>query len=103
MKLIPILLSLAAVLSGLVPVTAQQPAQSPGAIPDIGSRRELFVDDFMIERLAGKAELRLHQPTPREVVSSSTRRGKAAAVATTIFSRTGIFTACTIRACSSIP
>jgi len=68
MKLIPILLSLAAVLSGLVPMSAQQPAQSPGAIPDIGSRRELFVDDFMIERLAGKAELRLHQPTPREVV-----------------------------------
>lgn len=34
---------------------------------DIGSRRELFVDDYLIEQLAGEAELRLHQPTPREI------------------------------------
>jgi hypothetical protein len=34
---------------------------------DIGSRRELFVDDFIIEKLAGKAELRLHHPEPREI------------------------------------
>lgn len=34
---------------------------------DLGSRRELFVDDFLIERLAGEAELRLHHPTPHEV------------------------------------
>lgn len=34
----------------------------------IGSRRELFVDDALIEGLHGKAELRLHQPVPREVV-----------------------------------
>jgi hypothetical protein len=34
---------------------------------DIGSRRELFVDDFLIEKLAGKAELRLHHPEPREI------------------------------------
>ena len=33
----------------------------------IGSRRELFVDDHLVDRLGGKAELRLHQPTPREV------------------------------------
>jgi len=38
-----------------------------GAGPiDIGSRRELFVDDHLIERLSG-AELRLHHPTPREI------------------------------------
>jgi hypothetical protein len=37
-----------------------------GAI-DLGSRRELFVDDFLIERLSG-AELKLHKPLPREVV-----------------------------------
>jgi hypothetical protein len=37
------------------------------AVVDIGSRRELFVDDFLIERLAGEAELRLHHPTPREI------------------------------------
>ena len=35
---------------------------------EIGSRREMFVDDALIERLHGKAELRLHQPVPREVV-----------------------------------
>lgn len=35
---------------------------------DIGSRRELFVDDFLIEQLRGKAEQRLHQPQIREIV-----------------------------------
>ena len=34
---------------------------------NIGSRRELFVDDFLIGKLAGKAELRLHHPEPREI------------------------------------
>lgn len=34
---------------------------------DIGSRRELFVDGFLIDRMTGKAEQRLHQPAPREV------------------------------------
>ncbi len=33
----------------------------------IGLRRELFVDDTLVERLAGRAELRLHPPMPREV------------------------------------
>jgi len=32
----------------------------------IGSRRELFVDDFLIERLTG-ASLKLHKPEPRDV------------------------------------
>ena len=35
---------------------------------DIGSRRELFVDDALIQRLDGGAQLRLHSPVPREVV-----------------------------------
>lgn len=35
---------------------------------DIGSRRELFVDDLLIERLDGKADRRLQHPTPREIV-----------------------------------
>lgn len=34
---------------------------------DVGSRREMFVDNALIERMAGPAELRLHQPAPREV------------------------------------
>lgn len=33
---------------------------------DIGSRRELFVDDFLIHRLDGVSR-RLHHPTPREI------------------------------------
>lgn len=34
----------------------------------IGSRRELFVDDYFMARLAGSAKLVVQQPTPREVV-----------------------------------
>jgi len=34
----------------------------------IGSQRELFVDDFLIEGLKGGAELRLHHPVPQEIV-----------------------------------
>jgi len=40
---------------------------------DIGSRRELFVDDLLIERLSGQAELGLHHPIPREVVFTADR------------------------------
>ncbi|NQT16266.1 MAG: hypothetical protein HQ582_26145, partial [Planctomycetes bacterium] len=29
---------------------------------DVGSRRELFVDDALIQSLTGGAELRLHHP-----------------------------------------
>ncbi|HRH96838.1 MAG TPA: hypothetical protein PLB55_12930 [Prosthecobacter sp.] len=35
---------------------------------NIGSRRELFVDDALVEKLTGKAELRLHHPVPQEIV-----------------------------------
>lgn len=33
----------------------------------IGSRRELFVDNHLIERLIGKSQQRLHHPVPREI------------------------------------
>jgi len=36
-------------------------------VVDIGSGRELFVDDHLIDKLSGKAQLRLHRPEPREV------------------------------------
>ncbi len=36
----------------------------------IGSRRELFIDDVLVERLSGQAEQRLQQPQPREVTLS---------------------------------
>jgi len=35
---------------------------------DIGSRLELFVDDTVIDKLSGEAELHLHKPQPQEVV-----------------------------------
>ncbi|HPA20198.1 MAG TPA: hypothetical protein PLU30_20785 [Verrucomicrobiae bacterium] len=34
---------------------------------DIGSRRELFVDGSLVDRLTGKAELCLHHPVPHEI------------------------------------
>jgi hypothetical protein len=34
---------------------------------DIGSRRELFVEDTLIDHLEGGAQLRLHEPAPREI------------------------------------
>jgi hypothetical protein len=44
----------------LAPVEGAEPV-------DIGTRRELFVDQELVERIDGKAEFRLHHPTPREV------------------------------------
>ena len=41
---------------------------APEKILNIGSRLELFVDDFLIEQLRGDAELHLHHPRPRETV-----------------------------------
>jgi len=34
----------------------------------LDSRRELLVDDYLIEKTDGQAALRLHSPTPREIV-----------------------------------
>ena len=39
------------------------------AITDIGSRRELFVDSFLVESLNG-ARLKLQEPKPGGVLSS---------------------------------
>ena len=38
------------------------------ATVDIGSQRELMVDDYLIEHFVGGAELEIHRPMPREVV-----------------------------------
>jgi len=45
---------------------AASAADKPAAV-DIGSRRELFVDDALIEAMAGEARRRLHHPRPREI------------------------------------
>lgn len=34
----------------------------------IGGRRELLIDDFLVDKLSGKAQLQLHHPVPREIV-----------------------------------
>jgi hypothetical protein len=51
-------------LLSLLLVTAISPADEP---VEIGMRRELFVDDALVERLVGRADLRLHPPTPQNV------------------------------------
>ncbi|HQS06520.1 MAG TPA: hypothetical protein PLT16_12910, partial [Daejeonella sp.] len=32
---------------------------------NIGSKRQLFVDNYLIQTISGKAELKLHNPVPR--------------------------------------
>ncbi|MCK5805311.1 MAG: hypothetical protein KAI66_20950 [Lentisphaeria bacterium] len=44
----------------MVKIDAGEPIQ-------VGNRRELFVDHFLIDTLSGGARLRLHSPTPREI------------------------------------
>jgi hypothetical protein len=56
-------LNLIAILTAILCVDSINAAEPV----DLGSRRELFADEAFIERLTGKAELRLHHPTPREV------------------------------------
>ena len=54
---------------GREPGSAQFPPAEPGGKPaiDIGSRLELFVDDFLIDEMSGGVGRRLHHPDPREV------------------------------------
>lgn len=49
------------------PTQAQQEAADKFPVIELGSRRELFVDQHLIDTLFGKAEQRLHSPTPREI------------------------------------
>ena len=57
-------------LTLLVGVTLVSPgvvAQESSEVIDIGSRRELFVDHFLLERMVG-TRLQLHHPEPAEAV-----------------------------------
>lgn len=49
------------------PLLAQQVGIQTSDVINIGSDRELFVDDFLVDRLRGKAEFRLHHPVPKEI------------------------------------
>ena len=58
----PLLAAIAALLMlDTIITTAAEPIE-------IGTRRELFTDTTLIERIDGQLDLRLHHPTPREVV-----------------------------------
>lgn len=51
----------------LIPAAFRVDAGEKQTPIDIGSRRELFVDDFLIDKLIGGAERRLHHPTPQDI------------------------------------
>ena len=53
---------------------------------DIRSRRELFVEQALVERLVGRAEFRIHHPMPREVAITFEKpwEGNASGYATVI-------------------
>lgn len=42
--------------------------RAKSVIPDIGDRRELFLDNYLIDSLTGTAQRIFHKPLPREVV-----------------------------------
>jgi hypothetical protein len=42
-------------------------AAAPEQVTAIGTRRELFVENTLIAKLSGGAQLRLHHPTPRDI------------------------------------
>jgi len=56
----------AAVLLAAMAATGSK-AGEEGEPIDIGSRRELFVGGFLVDRLSGEAELVMHHPEPREI------------------------------------
>lgn len=57
-----------AALAALPLVTHSAIAAQASAAIDVGSRRELFVDDYLVDRLEGKASLQLHHPEAKEIV-----------------------------------
>ncbi|QDU96280.1 hypothetical protein [Lignipirellula cremea] len=62
------LLTLGAASSAWMPPRAQTAEAATPAVIDIGSRRELFIDDVLIERMDGAAQRRLHHPQPQGIV-----------------------------------
>ena len=59
-------LTLFLLMGGAWEIAADEPGAKADSPLDIGSRRELFVDDYLIARMTG-AELKLHKPEPRDV------------------------------------
>lgn len=63
---LPAILLGATLLLSCAPLGRAASTPSPGVL-DLGGRRELFLDDYLIARKTG-LELKLHQPTAREIV-----------------------------------
>ncbi len=61
-------MTLAAAGSTLFPQHAGALKSEDRAVFEIGSRRELFIDDTLMESLAGDARRCLHHPRPQEIV-----------------------------------
>ena len=62
---------------------------------NIGSRLELFVDNWLIDRMQGEVSLRLHEPVPRAdgVVKSEAWEGNHGGYSTVIGTRLDSITA----------
>lgn len=71
---------------GVTLLALQLASVALAAPPDLGTRRELFVDDFLIDRM-DRCELRLHQPEKREIAMVFDRpwEGNSCGYATTVF------------------
>ena len=54
--------------SAINSLTAQNRNIESSDVINIGSRRELFVDSFLLDHLSGKVEFRLHHPQLKEIV-----------------------------------
>lgn len=54
-------------LTCFVSFSSGQEKTTDNSVINIGSRLELFTDDYLIDRYREKAELRLHHPEPKEI------------------------------------
>jgi hypothetical protein len=51
-----------------VPVNGNNNAHKSSQIISVGSRLELFTDDYLVDSVTGEACFRLHHPIPKELV-----------------------------------
>ncbi len=68
---------------------------------ELGTRRELFVDDYLIETWTQDVAVNLHHPAPREIVLETDRPWEVACPRTSVSSRMITSFACITAAGSS--
>lgn len=64
---LPASLILASSLAGTGLWGSEREQLQADTVIDIGVRRELFLDDYLVEKLVGRLERRLHHPVPQEI------------------------------------